>query len=258
MAWKTWGPVVHLDELKHTLSANLTLDSRRAAWLPAQRALAVADLHLGYAWAHRLCGQLMPLGSTDDMTARLVNLQADYQPETIVILGDIVHRAIPIPALEDELRALFAALSPLSELVFLIGNHDRELQRLLNDWRLPVRLRTSWTADPFLLVHGDEPVPTDTRLRVIMGHEHPAITIGDGVTTSHKCPCFLVGKEVIVLPSFSSWAAGTDVRSNLYLSEIARGAQFTAAIAICGERLLPLELASARMPRRRARLPEKS
>jgi hypothetical protein len=94
-----------------------------------------------------------------------------------------------------------------------------------------------------LLVHGDKAAGGNQRgLRVIMGHEHPAITIGDGVTTSQKCPCFLVSESVIILPAFSSWAAGTNIHAYEFMSETARAAKFTQAIAICGEKLLPISL----------------
>jgi metallophosphoesterase superfamily enzyme len=79
-------------------------------------------------------------------------------------------------------------------------------------------------------------------MRIVMGHEHPAISIGDGVTTSQKCPCFLVSDTVIVLPAFSRWAAGTDIHAHPFMSETARAAKFTRAIAICGKRLLPISL----------------
>src|ERR1043165_9044378 len=120
------------------LDHDLTLDSRRAAWFPQERVLAVADLHLGYAWAHRLSGQLMPVTPTNDTLGRLAELQRDYAPAEIVVLGDIVHRAMALPALEQEIRDLFNTLSPRSALTFLAGNHDRELQKVLKQWLLPI------------------------------------------------------------------------------------------------------------------------
>src|ERR1041385_4832633 len=104
------------------LDATLTLDSRRAAWFPHECVLAVADLHLGYAWAHRLSGQLMPITPTNDTLGRLQDLQRDYQPREIVVLGDIVHRAMALPVLQEEIRALFNGLSAQSQLTFLTGN----------------------------------------------------------------------------------------------------------------------------------------
>jgi putative SbcD/Mre11-related phosphoesterase len=236
------------------LDPAIVLDVRRAAWFPRERVLAVADLHLGYAWAHRLSGQLMPITPANDTLARLQELQRDYEPREIVVLGDIVHRAMALPALEEELRELFNVLSPRSQLTFLAGNHDRELQQMMKHWLLPIELAAAREVGTNLFLHGDAAnavahtaaasprLKSAARPRVIIGHEHPAISIGDGVTTSQKCPCFLVSERVIVLPAFSRWAAGTDIRCHPLMSPFARAAKFTRAIAICGDKLLPIAL----------------
>jgi uncharacterized protein len=230
--------------LNYAVSDQLILDSRRAAWLVQEKVLAVADLHLGYTWAQRLAGQLMPITPVQVTLSQLLDLQRDYQPAKIVFLGDVVHRAVAVPALEKELKDLIATLAPRSELVFLAGNHDRHLPELIADWQLPMQVAASFRTGPFLLLHGDETVARGKRARrwVIMGHEHPAISIGDGVTTMQKCPCFLLSDKTVVLPAFSSWAAGTNVRRASFMSTLAKGGQFTRAIAICGDKLLPLSL----------------
>lgn len=225
------------------LDDTLIFDARRAAWFPKERVLAVADLHLGYAWAHRLSGQLMPITPPTDTLARLKDLQRDYRPREIVVLGDIVHRAVSVEGLEKEMRELIEGLSAQSQLFLLVGNHDRQLQKVLKQWALSIELREVREAGGNLLVHGDKALAENQRgLRVIMGHEHPAITIGDGVTRSHKCPCFLVSERVIVLPAFSNWAAGTNIRAYEMMSEAARTAKFTRAIAVCGDKLLPIAI----------------
>jgi uncharacterized protein len=231
---------------------DMVFDARRAAWFSNERVLAVADLHLGYAWAHRLSGQLMPITPPSDTLARLLELQRDYEPREIIVLGDIVHRATALAILEEEIRELFKALSPHAQLVFLAGNHDRNLQKVFDQWSLPIQLAPSRSVGGHLLVHGDEALssvaanerlPTGTRSqRIVMGHEHPAISIGDGVTTSEKCPCFLVSESLIVLPAFSRWAAGTNIRVHPFMSAIAREAEFESAIAIVGDKLLRVPL----------------
>jgi DNA ligase-associated metallophosphoesterase len=230
--------------VKHSrlqIAEDLVFDARRAIWFPYERILAVADLHLGYAWAHRLSGQLMPIPPTNDTLTRLTELQRDYEPREIVILGDIVHRAMALPVLAEEVRELFDALSAHSRLTFVAGNHDRNLSAVLREWMLPIELVKSRTAGNRVFVHGDVALPENNpEFCIVMGHEHPAISIGDGVTTSQKCPCFLVSEKVIVLPAFSHWAAGTDFRAYEFMSETARTAKFTQAIAICGEKLLPI------------------
>ena len=223
------------------LNDDLVFDCRRAAWLPNERVLAVADLHLGYAWAHRLSGQLMPITPPTDTLARLKELQRDYQPREIVVLGDIVHRAVALESLEKEMREIMAGLSQ-SHLTLLLGNHDRQLQQVVKQWGLMVEFADSREIGGNVLVHGDKAIARNGKQRIIMGHEHPAISIGDGVTTSQKCPCFLVSDTVIVLPAFSNWAAGTSIRAYEMMSEAARAADFTQAIAICGDKMLPVSL----------------
>jgi putative SbcD/Mre11-related phosphoesterase len=222
------------------VSRDLAFDSRRAAWFPQESVLAVADLHLGYAWAHRLSGQLMPIPPTNDTLARLVELQRDYEPREIVVLGDIVHRAMALAVLEEEVREFFNVLSPHSRLTFLGGNHDRDLQKVLTQWLLPIELAEAREIAGNVLVHGDQVLREHRGKRIFMGHEHPAVSIGDGVTTSQKCPCFLISKTVMVLPAFSRWAAGTDIYAYPLMSETARAAKFTCAVAICGDKLLPI------------------
>ena len=227
---------------RFVVGENFVVDARRAAWFPSERVLAVADLHLGYAWAHRLIGQLMPIPPTNDTLARLAELQRDYEPGEIIVVGDIVHRAMALQVLAEEVRELFDALSPRSRLTFVAGNHDRNLQIVLKEWMLPIELLPSRRVASCTFVHGDAASAAAADSRIVMGHEHPAISIGDGVTTSQKCPCFLVSERVIVLPAFSRWAAGTNIRAYPFMSELARNAQFTRAIAICGEKLLPVKL----------------
>src|SRR5205085_3047101 len=103
------------------------------------------DLHLGYAWAHRLSGQLMPIPPTNDTLARLDELQRDYDPREIVVLGDIVHCAMALPVLAEEVRGLFDGLSSRSKLTFIAGNHDRNLEVVLKEWMLPINLVKSRT-----------------------------------------------------------------------------------------------------------------
>jgi DNA ligase-associated metallophosphoesterase len=232
-----------MTERQIQLTNNVVLDVRRAVWFPNERVLAVADLHLGYAWAHRLSGQLMPIPPTNETLGRLAELQRDYSPREIVVLGDIVHRAMALPVLEEEIRQLFNALSPHSQLTFVAGNHDRDLQAVLKQWLLPIQLVEAREINESLLTHGDKVVSQEQQpRRIFMGHEHPAICIGDGVTTSTKCPCFLVSETAVVLPAFSRWAAGTNIHAYPFMSEIARTAKFTEAVAICGEKLLRMPI----------------
>src|SRR5262245_21008103 len=119
--------------MNHTrteLGPGLVLDARHAAYLAHEGVLAVADLTLGYAWTHRARGQILPLSAPDDTLPRLLALLDDYQPRTLVLLGDIVHGPAPVAEFRFELSATLSRLRERTELVLIAGNHDRHLTRL--------------------------------------------------------------------------------------------------------------------------------
>ncbi len=131
------------------LSPDIHLDARRAVWFPKASILAVADLHLGYAWGERQRGFLLPLAAADDPLGRLRALQREYEPAHIVCLGDILHRALPLPSIQEELVQFVEELGTRSTLIFIKGNHDRDLEKLLDTCGLKVRLERQVSAGPY-------------------------------------------------------------------------------------------------------------
>jgi uncharacterized protein len=237
---------------RYQVEPDLWLDARRAAWLPSAGVLIVADLHLGYVWALRKSGQLLPIVNTEEPVSRLADLVQSYQPREVVLLGDIVHWAVDCPGLRAELEMLYQQLNGKVQLRWVAGNHDRKLSQLLAECAIPAVLESSLIVGRNLLIHGDTPiengaeewrVPSFTG-RIIMGHEHPAIRLGDGASGTVKCPCFLVSPSLLVLPAFSSWAAGSVVKRGSLMSVFTRNQSFTQAVAILGEKLLPVPLST--------------
>jgi uncharacterized protein len=229
-----------MDKARLEILPGVWLDHRRAAFLEQEKILAVADLHLGYAWAHRYNGQLLPLHPPDDLLARLSELCDFYKPKHLAILGDIVHQAVPVAEIINELTQLFSSLSGLCGLKLILGNHDKNLRKLARG-ATDVEFATRFEVEGFLLVHGNSPVEVPPNKIVLMGHEHPAISLGDGIKSA-KFPCFMVGQRVLLLPAFSQWAAGSNVRAYSFMSKLAQKAAFTKAVAICGSKLLPVKL----------------
>ncbi len=241
---------------RHVLTPHITLDARRAACIQSERTLVVADLHLGYAWAHRHAGNLLPLTAPEDTTARLLELVEDYAPRELVLLGDIVHRALPLAAIKEQLCALFAALTSRTSLRLVAGNHDRHLAAVLRDCGIDTPLASEHRAGPHLLLHGDasDEITAAAQLAaaqsrggtIFIGHEHPAISLGDRVATSVKCPCFLASQSLVILPAFSKWAAGTDHRTCPFMSPLPRLAPPTHAIPILAGKLLSIPFLPAK------------
>lgn len=232
--------------------SGVLFDARRALVLEESATLVVADLHLGYAWAQRRRGLLMPVGAVDDAGERMAALVRDHAPRTVVLLGDLVHRADALPGIREELEFLCRPLAGLRVLLCR-GNHDRRIEALLSGWRLPIEACAEWAVGRFRLSHGDAaledgngaPFRLDRGDAVsVIGHEHPAVELGDGVVTRVKASCFLVAADLVVLPAFSSWAAGCVVGRDAFLGPQARRARFQTAYACLGPRLLPVPLGS--------------
>lgn len=234
------------------------LDARRAVWLAESRTLVVADLHLGYAWAERRKGSLVPVSGVDDLLPGLLALAQAHRPRQWVFLGDLVHGSADLPEITATLTRTVTVLATGAELVLTEGNHDRRLQRVVRETGLPLRIESHLRVGPHLLLHGDAP-PAGIVERwgaesadglLLMGHEHPAIRLDDGATTAARCPCFVTGGRRLVLPAFSPWAAGSDLRVHAPLSPLNRSGDWEAVVAILGGRLLRIPWDHLRAGRR--------
>jgi putative SbcD/Mre11-related phosphoesterase len=245
-----------MDRSRLELEPGLWLDANHAVWLEDTKTLAVADLHIGYAWAHRAEGQLLPLETKEDSTERLLMLLDRYPAKEVVLLGDVVHRAVDIPALHSELRWLALKVGQRARLHLVAGNHDRDLSATLAAAGIALEIADSIEIGPHILLHGDQADESVAEAhlahrkklggRVILGHEHPAITLSDGVATHAKCPCFLAGAGVLVLPAFSRWAAGSEIGRYPFFSPYPRLRPIETAIAVMAGKLLPMRIGSPR------------
>ena len=171
---------------------------RAAIHLPSATAV-VADLHLGYAQRRRRAGDAVPLHESRSMLAPLIQLADEHHVHRIVIAGDCFEDGrgeAGIAEWLDEFRAVGL------ELVALVpGNHDRGIERF--DKQVPL-FPSGVTLGEWQIVHGDGVLPEG---RVMHGHFHPCLRWNRRTVA----PCFLVGPKKLVLPAFSSDAAGVNV-----------------------------------------------
>ncbi len=95
-----------------------------ALWLPAERVLVAADLHLEKGSAYAARGQLLPPYDTADTLARLEAEVGLLDPRTVILLGDSFHDARALGRLAPEHSLRLAALALGRTLVWAEGNHD--------------------------------------------------------------------------------------------------------------------------------------
>ena len=113
------------------IGEGLVLDGRLALVDPVARWLAVSDLHFGYEANRRRDGGLWPMWGMETIASRLESLVRDWQPETLVLVGDVVDGS----AAPDEAIAWLTRVQDLAPRLILIeGNHDRGPIRREFDW----------------------------------------------------------------------------------------------------------------------------
>lgn len=175
----------------------ILLDGRLALFHQRECWLVVADLHFGYELSQRAAGRLVPLWGMASISERLLQLIAEYQPKSLIILGDLVHDQTAAVAA----RTLLERIRDSCETIVVAGNHDRQL-------RGKFELFESWETERFLFHHGHCVTEPADRIQII-GHHHPAATITDGAGLRLKCPAFIQQSRCWILPAFSPWASGT-------------------------------------------------
>jgi len=214
-----------------TPPADILLLPGRAALLVASRTLLVADLHLGKAATFRRAGMPVPEGSAQSDLARLAAVVAARRPRRIVILGDLFHaRGGATPRVFEEFAALRARIAA-TEVVLVLGNHDRSVGKLPG--MLGIDACVPFLDEPpFSFVHepaaagaADAGGAVDWAARgrfTFAGHLHPTVTLrspgGDRLVER----CFAAEPSLLVLPAFGSFTGGHAVqpteRSRLWVA----------------------------------------
>jgi uncharacterized protein len=177
----------------------LLTPERAAVHVPTATAV-VADLHLGYAQARRHSGEAVPICRLADTLAGLREALARHRVRRLIIAGDLFEDGRRAAELTDELTEWLREGGV--ELAGIVpGNHDRgwEDHAAALPWhRYGTEVDKKWR-----VVHGDARLPPAP---LVFGHFHPCLR-WEGSTA----PCYLTRPRRLVLPAFSTDAAGVNV-----------------------------------------------
>ena len=191
-----------------------------ALWLTTERILIVNDLHIGYEEALHGKGILVPKFQLQEIIKEMEKIFQKVKPTTLIINGDLKHEFGTVLRQEwkEVLQFLDFVLKNVLEVIIFQGNHDPLITPIAE--KRNVRVVKEYVVGDTIIVHGDKIIET-TLKRIIIGHEHPAITIREG-SKWEKYKCFLKGKwkgkELIAVPSFNPLLEGTDVLKEEVLS----------------------------------------
>ncbi len=191
-----------------------------ALWLKTEKTLIVNDLHIGYEEVLHRKGILVPKFQLLEIIKQMEEIFRNVKPKKVIINGDLKHEFGTVLRQEwkEVLQFLDFLLWNVPEVIVIQGNHDPIIKPIAE--KRSVNVVKEYVVGETIIVHGDKTVETKAK-RIIIGHEHPAVTIREG-SKWEKYKCFLKGKwkgkEIIAVPSFNPLLEGTDVLKEEVLS----------------------------------------
>lgn len=227
------GPDFRIDEVA-IAGAELVVDPAGILWWPAERLLAVADLHFEKASSFARHGALLPPFDTAATLARLCEAIMRYRPRTVLALGDSFHDGDGPQRLGDTDREAIAALQQSRDWVWVAGNHDPDPA---------VGIGGVFTPELSIGAVTFRHQPRG-QAGEIAGHLHPMARISArGRSVSRKC--FAIDTERMVMPAFGAFTGGLNIRAAAFvnvfgaLSFRAHMLGATRLYAVEAERCLP-------------------
>ena len=187
----------------------------------SEKILVIGDLHLGFEESLRESGIMLPLNIFDEIVKDFDRIfESVGKVDRAVLLGDVKHEFIKFG--QDAWKEIGEVFNYLrrnvKEVIVIKGNHDVVIESIVRGLKR-VRLVDYYLLRDTVFLHGDRDFPEihDKQIKTwVIAHGHPAITVyeKDG-SKKERYKCFLEGKykgkKIIVVPSFSSVRAGTDV-----------------------------------------------
>jgi len=193
----------------------LILSKEKAIYWAKKKMLIISDLHIGKSAHFRKHGLQVPdaVGLTD--LQRLTRLMTEFDPEVLLVTGDMFHNKINSDANAFmEWRRGYAGL----QVVLIKGNHDELKNEDYEALGIEVHQK-ELLCYPFRFIH-DRPREFDEYYN-ISGHIHPGVMLYGKARQRLKFPCFYFSSTCAVLPAFS-------VFTGLYMIEREVGDQFYA------------------------------
>lgn len=194
--------------------------------------LVVSDLHFGIEEELEAEGIHVPSSLAPKIINFIIKPVKEMGLSEVLILGDVKHEfGYPSPSEWISTKKLITGLKELNvKLRVVRGNHDNYIIAIFKEFNIEL-IQPSTIIREMTFTHGHIPedeLPATTDF-IIFGHEHPSIAIKDRLGYIHRFKCLLHGKvggkTLIILPSLSPAAYGTDVNlkpSSTFLSPFLR------------------------------------
>lgn len=188
--------------------ATFQLHPERAIYWKQQKALLLADLHLGKNAHFRKSGIAVPQAITDANFDRLRLLIETFSPERVLLLGDLFHSH------HNQVWPIFCAFMeayPGLSFELIPGNHDILPTTAYAESRLLLHPEIL-VVDEFCLSHHPlTPAQIPAGTYNLCGHVHPSVRLLDNAGNGMNLPAFFFGGTGGILPAFGEFTGCAEV-----------------------------------------------
>ena len=170
-----------------------------AVYWPEDKALIIADLHLGKVTHFRKAGIAVPLEAKNSNWRALNNVIEACNPKKVIFLGDLFHSHY-----NAEWKELLNLMDTYTDLEFrlVVGNHDILDLEIYKD--SPLILSEEYIKKSFVMTHHplDE---IECGSFNFCGHIHPSIRLTGQALQSVKLSCYYLTDNQMILPAFGTF-----------------------------------------------------
>lgn len=203
-----------------------SLGNGRALFWPAEQALLVADLHLEKASHFARFGQMLPPYDSRETLERIALAIGATGARRVFCLGDNFHDSGGADRLEPHAAGMLAALTRVTDWVWITGNHD------VKGGAAPGNHLGEVEIAGLILRH--EARPGDEKPE-LSGHFHPKLRVtARGRNISR--PCAVASETKLILPAFGTLTGGMDAADPAILRAM-QPARAIDALVPAGDRL---------------------
>ncbi|MGC8679586.1 MAG: metallophosphoesterase [Fervidicoccaceae archaeon] len=185
----------------------------------ASNVAIIADLHLGFEEEMAKAGIYLPRLQLSRALS-LIEYLKSIGVKKLIIDGDIKNsfNKLTVQEREEIIKFLGKAKDLFDEVVLVRGNHDNYVSIITDkmDVKLVPNLRLS---EKVFVLHGHRESSEALKHElIIIGHEHPSLSIRDEIGSIFKLPCFLRvplkgsrKREILVLPAAGYYQSGNSI-----------------------------------------------
>jgi uncharacterized protein len=179
---------------------------QKGVYWPKEKALLLADLHLGKINHFRKSGIPLPSKANDRNIEILMEMIQQVNPTRILCLGDLFHSHY-----NPEWEVFGEVIRHYSHIRFelVLGNHDIMSELQYN--RKGIALHHQLVIRNFVLTHHPQE-KIEPGYYNLAGHLHPGICLYGKGKQALTLPCFWIGKQQALLPAFGVFTGLARIR----------------------------------------------